>query len=206
MSLGLTAGRLPRCPWVRSVIHLTKLYSACLPHRKDAMAASFLRSRLRRMPRLKALIKEGIRIAERLPRVTAGSIDGEFLLGLLARDDPVILDIGSNDGTHTRWFLDLFPRARVFSFEPDPRARKRYAANVVSDRAVLFDLAISDRDGLIEFYVSSGKQGDDFKDWDESGSIRKPKHAPEDAPIGQVRRDDQGEYAPAGHLGSRASC
>jgi 2-O-methyltransferase len=139
------------------------------------MGASFLRSRLRRMPRLKALIKEGIRIAERLPRVTAGSIDGEFLLGLLARDDPVILDIGSNDGTHTRWFLHLFPWARVYSFEPDPRARKRYEANVVSDQAVLFDLAISDRDGLIEFYVSSGKLGDDSNDWDQSGSIRRPK-------------------------------
>ena len=37
------------------------------------MEANFLRSRLRKMPRLKALIKEGIRIAERLPRVTAGS-------------------------------------------------------------------------------------------------------------------------------------
>jgi FkbM family methyltransferase len=139
------------------------------------MAASFLRSRLTRMPRLKALIKEGIRIAERLPRVTAGSIDDEFLIALLARDDPVILDIGCNDGTHTRWFLDLFPRARVFSFEPDPRARKRYAANVVSDRAVLFDLAISDRDGLIEFHVSGGKYGEHSKDWDQSGSIRKPK-------------------------------
>jgi 2-O-methyltransferase len=139
------------------------------------MAASFLRSRLSRMPRLKALLKEAIRIAERLPRVTPGSIDGELLIGLLARDDPVILDIGSNDGAHTRWFLDLFPRARVFSFEPDPRARKRYASNVVSDRAVLFDLAISDRDGLIEFYVSSGSLGDVSDDWDQSGSIREPK-------------------------------
>lgn len=139
------------------------------------MEADFLRSRLRKMPRLKALIKEGIRIAERLPRVTAGSIDGDLLLRLVAKDDPVILDIGSNDGTHTRWFLDLFPRARVFSFEPDPRARERYEAKVMSDQAVLFDLAISDTDGLIEFHVSSGKQGSYSKDWDESGSIRKPK-------------------------------
>ena len=139
------------------------------------MEADFLRSRLRRMPRLKALIQEGIRIAERLPRVTAGSIDGDLLLQLVAKDDPVILDIGSNDGTHTGWFLDLFPRARVFSFEPDPRARKRYEAKVASDQAVLFDLAISDMDGLIEFHVSSGKQGGYSKDWDESGSIRKPK-------------------------------
>jgi len=144
------------------------------------MTAKFLRAQLNRAPRLKGWLKEAIRVARREPRVTAGSIDRGMLLTLIARDDPLILDIGSNDGTHTLWFLDLFPRARVFSFEPDPRAQKRYVERVSSNRAVLFNLAISDKDGFAEFYVSSGvpptsTPGTPPGDYAASGSIRKPK-------------------------------
>ncbi len=55
-----------------------------------------------------------------LPEITSGEIDAETLVSLLGRTDPVILEIGCNDGAHTRWFLETFPGARVYSFEPDP--------------------------------------------------------------------------------------
>ena len=47
-------------------------------------------------------------------------------------------------------------KARVYSFEPDPRARERYLAKVKDERAILFDMAISDTNGVRDFYVSSG--------------------------------------------------
>jgi FkbM family methyltransferase len=105
----------------------------------------------------------------------------------VACEDPVILDIGCNDGTHTRMFLDLFERAQVFSFEPDARARARFMANA-HPRAQLIASAVGAIDGVIDFYPSEGmpaplpeveaaevasrlgKGG-----WDYSGSIRAPK-------------------------------
>lgn len=55
------------------------------------------------------------------PPVTDGKLEGAELVRLIGREDPVILDIGCNDGFHTNWFLELFAQARVYSFEPDPR-------------------------------------------------------------------------------------
>ncbi len=104
------------------------------------------------------------------------------LLAAVGRDDPVVLDVGCNDGTHTRWFLELFPRASVFCFEPDRRARRRFAANVEDPRVQLFAVAISDRDGSAELHLSGGVRTPESAaqmpdGWDRSSSIRRPlKH------------------------------
>ena len=113
------------------------------------------------------------------PPVTPGELNRDALPALLGRDDPVILEIGCNDGLHTREFLRLFPRATVFAFEPDPRARERFAAAVNDPRVRLFDLAVSDVDGEIDFHMSNGAPTAECaavlpKGWDYSGSIRKP--------------------------------
>lgn len=141
-----------------------------------------LRTALKKAPRLRRLVKGLIRVLRQEPKITYGCMSDEDMVTLIGKDDPIILDIGCNDGSQTLWFLTLFKEARVFSFEPDPRARERYAANVQDDRALLFDLAISDTDGLKEFFVSSGFPPDEAKltpeniaDWDLSGSLRRPK-------------------------------
>ncbi|SJM32025.1 2-O-methyltransferase NoeI (fragment) [Mesorhizobium delmotii] len=41
------------------------------------------------------------------------------IVSLLQKPNPVILDI-CNDGTDTRRFLRLCPRAQLYCFEPDP--------------------------------------------------------------------------------------
>jgi len=143
---------------------------------------SSLRNLLDSAPALKHLIKDIICWIRREPPITWDTISDMDIVTLLGKDNPVILDIGSNDGTHTALFLELFKEARIFSFEPDPRARKRYLARIDDPRAVLFDLAISDRNGYIDFHVSSGTPPADSgsaeiegADWDQSGSIRAPK-------------------------------
>lgn len=123
------------------------------------------------------------RIADRLwplPEITHGLLDDNTLVSLIGRHDPVILDIGCNDGAQTLWFLSLFPDARIFCFEPDPRARARFTSMVDDDRAELSDIAISDVDGTAQFFASGGwpedtDQGPRPEGWDCSGSIRKPK-------------------------------
>jgi FkbM family methyltransferase len=143
---------------------------------------SSLRNLIDSAPALKRFIKESICWIRREPPITWETISDTDIITLLGKDDPVILDIGSNDGTHTAWFLELFKKARIYSFEPDPRARARYLARIDDPRAVLFDLAISGRNGHIDFYVSSGTPPADSDsaefedtDWDQSGSIRAPK-------------------------------
>lgn len=143
---------------------------------------SSMRRLLHKIPPVRRLIKELIRILRREPKITYGSIRDKDMIALIRKDDPVMLDIGCNDGSQTLWFLALFNKARVYSFEPDPRARERYLAKVKDGRAALFDLAISDTDGVRDFYVSSGippreqESPEEFTaDWDLSGSIRRPK-------------------------------
>lgn len=100
---------------------------------------------------------------------------------LIGREDAIILDVGSNDGSDTNRFLARFPRGSVYSFEPDPRAIARWRKNVVSDRAVLFECALGAVDGEAEFHMSSGEERGAAADGglpaehDSSGSLRAPK-------------------------------
>jgi 2-O-methyltransferase len=125
-------------------------------------------------------VSEIVRVLKREVRILPGELDLDELPKLLDKDDPLILDIGANDGSHTLEFLRLFSQARVCAFEPDQRALERFRAKVKSERVRHFDLAISDIDGTAEFHVSDGLPPGDEQSlrpggWDLSGSIRKPK-------------------------------
>lgn len=59
------------------------------------------------------------------------------------------------------------PQATIYCFEPDRRAAARFREKVGDQSNVhLFEMAISDQNGTIEFHTSS---------FDQSGSIREPK-------------------------------
>lgn len=98
------------------------------------------------------------------------------------RPSPTILEIGCNDGSDTLRFLRAMPDARIYCFEPDPRAIRRFRQQIGSghDNVKLVEIALSDRTGTIDFYPSSGRYpggGDDKPEgWDLSGSIRRPKN------------------------------
>lgn len=113
-----------------------------------------------------------------LPDVTPGAMNLMALPVLLQTASPVIFEVGSHNGFHTKKFLSLFPQGRVYCFEPDRRAQQSFKANINDPRAFLFHVAIGREDGYTEFYPSSG-QNPEFgnvsqPDWDHSGSIRKP--------------------------------
>ncbi len=69
----------------------------------------------------------------------------------------------------------------ISCFEPDPRAQAAFRENVKNPRVELFEIAIGDVDGTIEFYPSGGTPPDPSREvrsggWDLSGSIRKPRN------------------------------
>lgn len=106
------------------------------------------------------------------------------IASLVSRSNATILEIGANDGTDTRRLAKLFPYGDVIAFEPDPRAAQRFRARTDDARIHLFEIAIGAEIGKTIFHQSGGTwpYGEDQRllqgiplDWDQSGSIRKPK-------------------------------
>jgi FkbM family methyltransferase len=116
-----------------------------------------------------------------LPPINYATINEQVIRSCVGRSDPTILDIGCNDGSTTRWFLDMFDNPTIYCFEPDPRAIARFRQRV-GDRpnVTLCELAVSDREGTIDFYQSGGRRDNEWlvkampQGWDLSGSIKQP--------------------------------
>jgi 2-O-methyltransferase len=92
------------------------------------------------------------------------------IVRLIAHTSPVILDIGCNDGEHSRMFVELFESPEVYSFDPEPRARARFK----EPGAVFFPLALGSRDGEVAFYQSGGCAPGESVPRDLSGSTHRP--------------------------------
>ena len=111
-------------------------------------------------------------ITRRTSDITVGEL--RYLIG---KDNPVIVEVGCNDGDTTRQMLAVMPFARIVCFEPDPRPLRRSFVKGDS-RVTTFQLAISDRQGTKEFIQSGGAVPDSTApckdDWDYSGSLCRP--------------------------------
>lgn len=123
-------------------------------------------------------------MSQTIPPVSPGTFNAQYMWELIGgAEAPVILEIGANNGDHTARFLKLFPKAKLYAFEPDPRAIRKFKAQVSDPRARLFEIAIGAEDGEAEFHVSSGlpdnmpphKKALYPEGWDLSGSLRAPK-------------------------------
>lgn len=99
------------------------------------------------------------------------SISKQEIKYLIGNKDVVIVEVGANTGTDTAEFLSTFERAKVFCFEPDPRALIKFESTVNDARCELFKLALSDQIGEIDFNLSDGNSN---KRYIGSSSIKKP--------------------------------
>jgi FkbM family methyltransferase len=107
-----------------------------------------------------------------LPPVNDGELSASQLRDLVGKDAPLILEIGANDGTHTKWFKDVFPDAIIHCFEPDARAAKVFRERLMNSKDVhLHEIAVGAISGETQFYPSVGF-GE--RDWTASGSLHKP--------------------------------
>ena len=121
--------------------------------------------------------------------------------------EPVILEIGCNDGTDTNKLLEEFPEGQIHCFEPDPRAIARFETTVNHDPwswYALYEVAISDKDGKATFYGSSGRPPEhrrnlnhycQLDEWDLSGSLCKPTGHLEYSPWTTFPKDRQYQVA-----------
>ena len=111
-----------------------------------------------------------------LPPMQREGVRAEDLRAVVGRDDPLILEIGCNDGTHTAWLKSVFPRSRIHCFEPEPRAAKRFLENTRAlENVSLHQIAMAAEVAETEFYRSSnGDVEGEPTGWDGSGSIRRP--------------------------------
>ena len=100
---------------------------------------------------------------------------------LVGREDPLILEIGCNDGRDTAAFLREFARCEIHCFECDPRPIAKFRARNLDRRCHLHELAIADSDGTAILHMSGGTNagvpgtGRLTDDWDRSSSILSPK-------------------------------
>lgn len=140
---------------------------------------STMRNFFRRFKGLNNAFAPASRLLRGLPAVTEAAITHAEIRELVGIPDPVILEIGCNDGRDTLRFLEVFEQPRVYCFEPDPRAVKRFQ-HAVGDRddVQLFELALGHKQGQTDFHMSSGNESEEWPEgWDFSGSIRRPaKH------------------------------
>lgn len=78
------------------------------------------------------------------------------------KDDPIILDCGSNIGMSVLFFKYLYPRSHIIAFEPNEYAYRCLEKNVEANRLgniFLRNAAVSDKDGKIKFYVDDASPG-----------------------------------------------
>jgi len=111
------------------------------------------------------------------------------IVSLINKPNPVIFDIGCNDGNDTARFCKMFPNGRIYAFEPDPRAINKFKSRKLP--VSLFEGVISDINGDILFHQSAADPklvpegynvGTVDPNWDKSGSILKPSKHLEVAP------------------------
>lgn len=139
------------------------------------------------MPAIARVCRSAWRGARRAARRAAGRLGimpriGSDTFGALIRnvgaDAKTILEIGANDGTDTNALLAAFPSATIHCFEPEPRAFELFRANVTSERARLYGIALGATNGTTTFYrsdgVPPGREGQFPEGWHLSGSIRQP--------------------------------
>jgi 2-O-methyltransferase len=93
----------------------------------------------------------------------------------------VLVEIGCHNGSDTRKFRNMHPNARIVCFEPDPRNSMNLHKNGISDIAEVYPFAVSNHNGNMKFYLSTGDVGtvdphNEFinTDWSLSSSLKKP--------------------------------
>jgi 2-O-methyltransferase len=136
---------------------------------------------LRRIPYLERSVRYIYDFTQGIPLISYSEITSQNIRKYVGIDNPVILEIGSNDGSHTSWFLEAFAEPKIYCFEPDPRAASRFKKRIGNHPNVqLFEIAICNHNGTSTFYQSGGQRNTQNSNempegWDLSGSIRKPK-------------------------------
>lgn len=106
-------------------------------------------------------------------QICPNGLTAEEIRGMVG-DSPLMLEVGSHEGTDTARFLEAMPGAIIHCFDPEERANEVFRDTVGRDpRVRLYEVAVADIDGLRRFYASTGRAGS-RADWTFSGSVKRP--------------------------------
>lgn len=106
-----------------------------------------------------------------------------YLLRLFSRNDKLVFfDIGACEGEDSIRYSKLFPQSKIFSFEPLLENYDKAKANISiygNNHIQLYPLALSDKNGKADFFVSSGhpegtSNTDDWNYGNKSSSLLPP--------------------------------
>jgi FkbM family methyltransferase len=96
-------------------------------------------------------------------------------------DVNTLIEIGVHFGEDTRKFRAMLPDAHIIGFEPDPRNIKIIRDTGIDRICEFYPVALSDKNELSTFYMSSGKathssadQQHLENDWSSSSSLKRP--------------------------------
>jgi FkbM family methyltransferase len=73
--------------------------------------------------------------------------------------NPLILDVGANEGEYTRAVLDVCPSARVIAFEPHPITCRKLRNHLDGTQVSIHNFGLGDKDGTAAFYDYSSQDG-----------------------------------------------
>ena len=78
---------------------------------------------------------------------------GEFLRAVV-KPGQCVFDVGANIGHYTRILRDLVgAQGSLYAFEPNPINRKKLFANFASKNVHLFEYALSNKEGEVDFHI-----------------------------------------------------
>ena len=92
-----------------------------------------------------------------------GEVNVNVLEGFLPYN-PVIIEGGAYWGDQTSRLAKLWPRGKIFAFEPNPRAFEQLKKRITADRisnAYAYDFALADYNGTATLYLCHGTTGND---------------------------------------------
>jgi FkbM family methyltransferase len=107
---------------------------------------------------IKNLLKKYLNIDLTILRTKVGQdfLDQRNILSDLKIDVKTIFDVGSNIGQTTRKYRKIFPKARIFGFEPFEPVYKEYISNINGDNLVYPEnFALSDKNGDAKFFMNN---------------------------------------------------
>lgn len=78
---------------------------------------------------------------------------------LLLKHDPVIFDVGANQGQSIRRFKTIFQNPKIYSFEPTPELSFKLDQAFAQDKNVtVIPKAVSDKKGQVSFNIYDTKE------------------------------------------------
>jgi FkbM family methyltransferase len=105
----------------------------------------------------------------------------EIEMVLSSVEEPTIFDVGSCEGLDSIRYSRMFPKAKIFAFEPIASNFEKIIENIRvfdSSKIYPFHLALSEKKSIIEIFKSSGNPENEKGEWEhgnKSSSILAPE-------------------------------